>query len=105
MDAIILQLFNGLSLSSILLMVSLGLVFAFGLMGVINMAHGEFIMVGAYVTYVFQQTLAASLGGLCWPSRLPFCLPQPWARSWRSLWCVASMAGHWIRFWRPGVWL
>jgi urea transport system permease protein len=64
MDAVILQLFNGLSLGSILLMVSLGLVFAFGLMGVINMAHGEFIMVGAYVTYVFQQTLASRLGGV-----------------------------------------
>jgi urea transport system permease protein len=64
MDAIILQLFNGLSLGSILLMVSLGLVFAFGLMNVINMAHGEFIMVGAYVAYVFQQALAGRLGGV-----------------------------------------
>lgn len=64
MDATILQLFNGLSLGSILLMVSLGLAFAFGLMGVINMAHGEFIMIGAYVAYVFQSTLAAYLGGV-----------------------------------------
>lgn len=64
MDATTLQLFNGLSLGSILLMVSLGLAFAFGLMGVINMAHGEFIMIGAYVAYVFQSTLAAYLGGV-----------------------------------------
>lgn len=64
MDAIILQLFNGLSLASILLMVSLGLIFAFGLMNVINMAHGEFIMVGAYVAYVFQGGLASVLGGV-----------------------------------------
>lgn len=64
MNAIILQLFNGLSLGSILLLVSLGLAFAFGLMNVINMAHGEFIMVGAYVTFVFQQTLARQLGGV-----------------------------------------
>ncbi len=64
MDAAILQLFNGLSLGSILLMVSLGLAFAFGLMGVINMAHGEFIMIGAYVAYVFQSRLASSLGGV-----------------------------------------
>ncbi len=64
MDATILQLFNGLSLGSILLMVSLGLAFAFGLMGVINMAHGEFIMIGAYVVYVFQSTLAVYLGGV-----------------------------------------
>ena len=62
--AIILQLFNGLSLGSILLMVSLGLAFAFGLMGVINMAHGEFIMIGAYVAYVFQSLLASYLGGV-----------------------------------------
>ena len=64
MSAVIPQLFNGLSLGSILLLVSLGLVFAFGLMNVINMAHGEFIMVGAYVAFLFQQTLAASLGGV-----------------------------------------
>lgn len=64
MDAIILQLFNGISLGSILLMVALGLAFAFGLMGVINMAHGEFIMVGAYTAYVAQQYLAPRLGGV-----------------------------------------
>ncbi len=64
MNAIILQAFNGLSLGSILLLVSLGLAFAFGLMGVINMAHGEFIMIGAYVAYLFQQTFASLLGGV-----------------------------------------
>jgi len=64
MDALILQAFNGLSLGSILLMISLGLAFAFGLMGVINMAHGEFIMVGAYVAYLFQTTFASMLGGV-----------------------------------------
>lgn len=64
MDAILLQAFNGLSLGSILLLVSLGLALAFGLMRVINMAHGEFIMIGAYVAYLFQQTLAPVLGGV-----------------------------------------
>lgn len=59
----LLQAFNGLSLASILLLISLGLAFAFGLMNVINMAHGELIMVGAYVTYVFQILLAERLGG------------------------------------------
>jgi urea transport system permease protein len=63
MSVAALQLFNGLSLGSILLMVSLGLALAFGLMGVINMAHGEFIMIGAYTTYVFQTLLASALGG------------------------------------------
>ncbi len=64
MDAAISQVFNGLSLGSILLMVSLGLAFAFGLMGVINMAHGEFIMIGAYVAYLFQSIVAPFLGGV-----------------------------------------
>lgn len=58
------QIFNGLSLGSILLMISLGLAFSFGLMNVINMAHGEFIMVGAYITYLFQVALAQPLGGV-----------------------------------------
>jgi len=64
MNAIILQAFNGLSLGSILLLVSIGLALAFGLMRVINMAHGEFIMIGAYVAYLFQQAVAPVLGGV-----------------------------------------
>jgi urea transport system permease protein len=51
-------LFNGISIGSILLLVALGLAFSFGLMKVINMAHGEFILVGAYTTYFFQEFLA-----------------------------------------------
>ncbi len=47
-------IFNGLSLSSIILLASLGLAITFGLMRVINMAHGEFIMIGAYTTYLIQ---------------------------------------------------
>ncbi|HVU10329.1 MAG TPA: urea ABC transporter permease subunit UrtB [Phototrophicaceae bacterium] len=56
------QLFSGLSIGSILLLASLGLAFSFGLMGVINMAHGEFIMAGAYVTYLFQTLIAPNFG-------------------------------------------
>lgn len=48
-------LFRGLSLSSILLIMSLGLAIVFGLMGVINMAHGELMMIGAYATFMTQQ--------------------------------------------------
>lgn len=48
-------LFNAMSLSSIILLTSLGLAITFGLMRVINMAHGEFVMIGAYMTYVVQQ--------------------------------------------------
>ncbi|EXX86325.1 ABC transporter permease [Paenibacillus darwinianus] len=54
MDVTILQMFNGLSVSSILLLIALGLAITFGLMNVINMAHGELIMIGAYATYVTQ---------------------------------------------------
>ena len=49
------QLFNAISTSSIFLMIGLGLAITFGLMGVINMAHGEFIMLGCYTTYVMQR--------------------------------------------------
>ena len=47
-------LFTGISLGSILLLVALGLAITYGLMGVINMAHGELMMIGAYATYVMQ---------------------------------------------------
>lgn len=55
MDMFVLQLFNGMSISSILLLIALGLAVTFGLMNVINMAHGELIMIGAYATYVTQN--------------------------------------------------
>lgn len=48
------QAFSGLSLGSILLLAALGLAITFGLLGVINMAHGEMLMLGAYTTYVVQ---------------------------------------------------
>ena len=48
------RIFFGLSLGSILLLVAAGLAITFGVMGVINMAHGELIMLGAYTTYVIQ---------------------------------------------------
>ncbi|AJY74927.1 urea ABC transporter permease subunit UrtB [Paenibacillus beijingensis] len=55
MDVFMLQLFNGVSVSSILLLIALGLAITFGLMNVINMAHGELIMIGAYAAYVTQN--------------------------------------------------
>jgi urea transport system permease protein len=55
--------FNGISIGSILLLVALGLAFSFGLMRVINMAHGEFILIGAYTTYFCQAFLAPALRG------------------------------------------
>ena len=52
---ILTQLFNAISSSSIFLLIGLGLAITFGLMGVINMAHGEFIMLGCYTTFVLQR--------------------------------------------------
>lgn len=49
------SLFNGLSIGSVLLISALGLAIVFGLMGVINMAHGELMMLGAYTTFVVQN--------------------------------------------------
>lgn len=63
MAQIINTLFNGISLSSIILLTSLGLAITFGLMRVINMAHGEFVMIGAYMTYLVQQFFIKCLPG------------------------------------------
>ena len=54
---IIKTLFFGLSLGSVLLLAAIGLAITFGVVGVINMAHGELIMIGAYCTYVVQQII------------------------------------------------
>jgi urea transport system permease protein len=54
----------GLSLGSVLLLAAIGLAITFGVMGVINMAHGEMVMIGAYVTFVVQQTIRTSFPGL-----------------------------------------
>jgi urea transport system permease protein len=59
-DVLVTQVFNGLSGGSILLLAALGLALTFGQMGVINMAHGEFIMAGAYTAYVMQNVLGSA---------------------------------------------
>ncbi len=56
-------LFTGISLGSILLLVALGLAITYGLMGVINMAHGELMMIGAYATYLMQNLFRQYLPG------------------------------------------
>nr|WP_278003697.1 urea ABC transporter permease subunit UrtB [Nodosilinea sp. TSF1-S3] len=56
-------LFNGISIGAVLLIVALGLAIVFGLMGVINLAHGELMMFGAYTTFVVQN-VAKSMGGI-----------------------------------------
>jgi urea transport system permease protein len=59
--------FQGASLASILLLMALGLAVVFGLMGVINMAHGELMALGAYATFVVQNTFRAA-----WPGALDY---------------------------------
>jgi urea transport system permease protein len=60
---IIANLFYGVSLGSVLLLAALGLAITFGLMGIINMAHGELLMIGAYTTYVCQSLFRHYLPG------------------------------------------
>jgi len=55
-------LFFGLSLGSVLVLAAIGLAITFGVMGVINMAHGELMMLGAYTTYVVQQAMPNHIG-------------------------------------------
>jgi urea transport system permease protein len=68
-------LLQGLSLSSILLLMALGLAIVFGLMGVINMAHGEMMMIGAYATFVVQEIFRAYLGEQFFDYYFIFALP------------------------------
>lgn len=63
MTVLLSQLFTGLSVGSILLLVALGLGFTFGQMNVINMAHGEFLMAGAYTAYVLQRAMGPAMAG------------------------------------------
>ena len=55
-------LFFGLSLGSVLVLIAIGLAITFGVMGVINMAHGELMMLGAYTTYAVQQAMPGHIG-------------------------------------------
>jgi len=58
------NLWYGLSLGSVLLLAAIGLAITFGVMGVINMAHGEMVMLGAYTTFLVQEVIRGSAPGL-----------------------------------------
>ncbi len=60
------QLLFGLSLGSVLFLAAVGLSVTFGVMGVINMAHGEMLMLGAYTTYVIQQAMPGLIAHSLW---------------------------------------
>ncbi len=67
------QILDGLSIGSVLLLAATGLAIVFGLMGVINLAHGEFMMLGAYVTYVVQSVFKP-MGGVVFELYFPVSL-------------------------------
>ena len=62
--SILQSVYYGLSLGSVLLLAAAGLAITFGVMGVINMAHGEMVMIGAYVTFMVQQVIRDAAPGL-----------------------------------------
>jgi urea transport system permease protein len=68
------SVYYGLSLGSVLLLAAAGLAITFGVMGVINMAHGEMVMIGAYVTFMVQQGIRAYLPSI-YPASLLFSIP------------------------------
>lgn len=78
MQAFLNQLPVGLSIAAVLLLIALGLTFTFGQMGVINMAHGEFIMAGAYTAYLLQDLV----GGQAVPVALPVAFLVAGAMGW-----------------------
>ena len=68
------SVYYGLSLGSVLLLAAAGLAITFGVMGVINMAHGEMVMIGAYVTFMTQQGIRTYLPAI-YPANLLFAIP------------------------------
>jgi len=72
-DIAVMQVFNGVSLFSILLLMAIGLAIVFGLMGVINMAHGELMALGAYMTYLAARGF------------------EHWAPGWMSVYLFAAI--------------
>ena len=75
MDLLYDTLFNGLAIGSVLVLAALGLAVVFGLMGVINMAHGELMMLGAYTTFVVQNIFKASLPDALFPIYILVAIP------------------------------
>ena len=100
MGVLVTQVFNGLSVGSILLLAALGLALTFGQMGVINMAHGEFIMAGAYTAYVTNQVLGSRRACRCsCRCRSPSSSPACSACCSRRRCCAACTTARWTRCW------
>ena len=86
------NLFSGLSLGSILILMALGLAVIFGLMGVINMAHGEFMMLGAFTAYVvcevFKRYLPSSLFNYYFVCAIPAAFIFSACAGWLCEWAL-----------------
>ncbi|WP_127579831.1 urea ABC transporter permease subunit UrtB [Paenibacillus koleovorans] len=91
MSLLLLQLFNGISVSSILLLVALGLAITFGLMNVINMAHGEFIMIGAYTAYMIQQWFKSRMPESMFDLYFVVSLPAAFALAYAIGWLLETL--------------
>ena len=97
----------GLSLGSVLLLAAIGLAITFGVMGIINMAHGEMVMLGAYTTFVVQEIIRTYNPALFDYSLV---IAVPLAFLWRARWASPSNAASFafstgVRSkpcWRPG---
>ncbi len=102
------QLFTGLSLGSVLLLAAIGLAITFGVMGVINMAHGEMVMIGAYTTFVVQEIFRTTFPPVStcrWrsPFRWPFWSRERSESRSNAASSVFSMVARSKRCWRPGA--
>ena len=96
----------GLSAASVLLLAAIGLAITFGVMGVINMAHGEMVMLGAYATYIVQILLPPSWANASIVIALPLAflvsaLAGVLIETVRR--CATSIRGRSTRCWRPGA--
>jgi len=95
------HLFSGLSLGSILIIMALGLSIIFGLMGVINMAHGEMMMIGAYSMWAVQQLLGAAITRGWLPAGLMewsliISLPAAFVMAGAVGWLVEALVIRWL---------
>jgi hypothetical protein len=107
-DILIMQVFSGFSLFSVLVLMAIGLTIVFGLMGVINMAHGELMALGAYMTYltalVFERWLPGLMGayfivGIFVAFAVTFAFGYLLERCFIRF----MYTGHWTRCWPPGA--
>ena len=103
------NMWYGLSLGSVLALAAIGLAITFGVMGVINMAHGEMVMLGAYTTFVVQEVIRTKSPELFGYS-LMFAIPARlrWFRALSASWSNAassdsSTAVRWRPCWQPGA--